>query len=398
MDEKVIRAWWAHRQGLDGSMTGSASASALERTGWQRSLGGVGPYLPLFARTGLSREAIDAAVADASIRELPSARGCMYLVPAAHYALALRLGQGSGEESEVTTAKRYFALTDAELDRLSQAVLDTLGDESLQPRDLKERLGGMVREFGAEGQKRGLLSTLPLALGRLEGAGEIRRIPNNGRLDQKRYAYARWPDNPLARVHLSEEEAHTELAHLYFRWAAPASLAHFQWFSGLSARAAKAAIAPLGLKPLAADDARLMFPDDRDALGSFEPPAEPRVVLTSNFDNIIHLRRDVSGLLAGADQLRILYGEGGSQKKGGLTDLQSHPIFDRGCLIGLWEYEAQTQMIVTATLETPPPTLGEAVARMEAFIRDNLGSGRTFSLDDPKRQAPRIAALRQMAS
>src|SRR5262245_61077775 len=41
----------------------------------QRSLGGVVPYLPLFARTGLSRAAIDAEVAAANILELPSARG-----------------------------------------------------------------------------------------------------------------------------------------------------------------------------------------------------------------------------------------------------------------------------------------------------------------------------------
>lgn len=400
MDEQVIRAWWAQRQGLDGSLSGAAPAVVLERTGWQRSLGGVGPYLPLFARAGLSRAAIDAAVVSLAMHELPAARGCMYLVPAAHFALALRLGQGKGEAGEIATARKYFGLTDAELDRLCQAVLDALdspGVGSLEPRALKEAVGGAVRDLGPEGQKRGITSTLSLALGRLEAAGEIRRVPNGGRPDQKRYSYARWRDNPLARAHLSEEEALAELARHYFRWIGPARLAHFQWFSGSSARAARAAIAPLGLVPLDSDDDRLIFPDDRDRLRSFQPPAEPQIALTSNFDNSLHLRRDVLALLANADHQRSLYGEQGTQQMGGLTDLQSHPILDRGCLIGLWEYDPDARSIVWATFDPPPPTLRDAVARMEAFVRDELGTGRTFALDDARSRESRLAALRKMA-
>jgi Winged helix DNA-binding domain len=398
VDEQVIRAWWAHRQGLDGSLSGASAAKVLEQTGWQRSLGGVGAYLPLFARAGLSREAIDASVAVLEMQELPAARGCMYVVPASTFALALRVGQGCGDEAEIATGKKYFGVTDAELDRLCLAVLDALSAASLQPRAIKDALQGAVREFGPEGQKRGVTSTLPLALGRLEAAGEIRRVPNNGRLDQKRYAYTRWHDNPRAQLHLADEEAHIALARHYFRWIGPARLAHFQWFSGLSAKAAKAAIAPLGLIPLDAGDDRLMFPADREALGAFRPPAEPQVVLTSYFDNLIHLHRDVPGLLATADHLPYLYGDHGAQQMGGLSDLQSHPIFDRGCLIGLWEYEPDTQSIVWATFDPPPPTLPEVVARMKAFVRGELGHSRTFALDDPKRRIPRIAALRQMAT
>ena len=35
MNEAVIRAWWAHRQGLDGSLAGATAAEVLERTGWE---------------------------------------------------------------------------------------------------------------------------------------------------------------------------------------------------------------------------------------------------------------------------------------------------------------------------------------------------------------------------
>src|SRR5215813_2013717 len=131
MDEDHLRAWWAHRQGLDGSLQGTSAASVLEQTGWARSVGGAGPYLTLFARAGLSRETVDAAVASLTIHELPAARGCTYVVPASDFALALRVGQGFGDEAQIATAKKYCGVTDTEIDQLCQAVLAALDAEPL---------------------------------------------------------------------------------------------------------------------------------------------------------------------------------------------------------------------------------------------------------------------------
>jgi len=72
MDEAKIRAWWAHKQGLDGSFAGSEPALVLESTGWARSVGGAAPYLTLWARAPVSRQAVDSAVADLEIHELPA--------------------------------------------------------------------------------------------------------------------------------------------------------------------------------------------------------------------------------------------------------------------------------------------------------------------------------------
>jgi Winged helix DNA-binding domain len=117
-------------------------------------------------------------------------------------------------------------------------------------------------------------STLPLALGRLQAEGHIRRVPTNGRLDQQRYRYTAWKPNPLDKFKLSAEEAYSELATRYFTWIGPASLAEFQWFSGLGVKAAKAAVGPLQLVPLADGDRRLMFASVREELLSFEPPKQ----------------------------------------------------------------------------------------------------------------------------
>src|SRR6267378_2964502 len=41
MDQSKLRAWWSHRQGLDGSLEGKSAAEVLGRVGWARSVGGV---------------------------------------------------------------------------------------------------------------------------------------------------------------------------------------------------------------------------------------------------------------------------------------------------------------------------------------------------------------------
>src|SRR5664279_3022919 len=93
MDAERLRAWWFHRQGLDGSLSVSAPADVLTKVGWARSVGGSGPYLSFYSRTGLSREAVDSAIADLKIHELPSARGCTYILPKTDFALGLRVGE-----------------------------------------------------------------------------------------------------------------------------------------------------------------------------------------------------------------------------------------------------------------------------------------------------------------
>ncbi|HEY1497596.1 MAG TPA: crosslink repair DNA glycosylase YcaQ family protein, partial [Candidatus Solibacter sp.] len=186
MDLATLRAWWAHRQGLDGAYEARSAADVLANTGWARSIGGAAPYLTLFARAGLSRESLDRDVADLAICELPSARGCTYVVPAADFALALKVGEGFSTKQELKQACSLGSSL-KEIDRLCAKVLDALANGPLEPKELREHLGGAVREFGPDGVKKGMATTLPVALGKLQGEGHIRRIATNGRFDQQRY-------------------------------------------------------------------------------------------------------------------------------------------------------------------------------------------------------------------
>jgi hypothetical protein len=394
MDITMLRAWWAHRQGLDGALAGKPADEVLAKTGWARSVGGAAPYLTLFARAGLTREAIDQAVADLEICELPAARGCTYVVPAADFALALKVGEGFSTTQEIKQACKLGA-TIAEIDRLCAKVLDALGQGPLDPKELRERLGGAVREFGPEGVKKGMATTLPLALGKLQEEGEIRRLATNGRLDQQRYRYTRWAPNPLAGYKPSLAEAQIELARRYFSWIGPATIAEFQWFSALGVKAAKAAIEPLGLVPLNEGDARLMLPADREALRTFKIPKKPEYVLTASIDGVTLLRRALSELLDPKDLDRKVMTDKGLVAGSGLADLPSHGIFDRGRLVGLWEYDVESESIAWTSFAPADAALKKAVARMEEFVRSQLGDARSFSLDSPKSRAPRVEALRK---
>jgi hypothetical protein len=394
MDDVRLRAWWAYRQGLDGRLAGSAPPATLEQAGWARSVGGVGPYLTLFSRAGVTREAADRAVASLEIHELPSARGCTYVVPARDFALALKVGQNF--IGEIKTAEK-LGVTAREIGKLCEAAVGALANGPLDPAELRDVLGPAVRSLGEEGKRKGLSTTLPVALDKLQSEGEIRRVPVNGRLDQQRYRYTLWRPNPLSRFALSAEECWTSLARLFFGWIGPATMAEFQAFAAIGVKAARTAVEPLRLEPVEKDSERLLLKEQREEWEAFRTPKRPEYALVSSLDGFALLHRDLRDVLAPADLKRKVVGEKGKAEIGTLPYLPSHGIVDRGRLVGLWEYDPAGNSVVSMFFVADDAALRKAVREMENFVRDELGDARSFSLDSPKSREPRIAALRAAA-
>jgi hypothetical protein len=317
-------------------------------------------------------------------------------LPASDYALALTVAAAADKDGEMKVAVK-LGVTEKEVDSLCVAVLQALKAGPADPEAIRDAVGAKARSLGPEGQKNGISSTLPLALCRLQLSGDIRRIPTSGRLDQQRYRYTLWNPNPLKGRKLTTEVAHTALARLHYQWIGPASEAEFQWFSGLGVKASKAALSPLGLVPIQADSDLLILPKDFDALNSFQPPKEPVYRLTSDLDSLVLLRRDHRSLSEAADldSLPVLTKEGAVG--GALADLPCHAIFDRGCLIGLWEYDQPSESIVWLSFIQSKRDLDAVVKITEEYVRIQLGDARSFSLDSPKSRQPRIEALRRAA-
>ncbi|MFJ8442295.1 DNA glycosylase AlkZ-like family protein [Kitasatospora griseola] len=381
-----LRAWWAHRQWLDGGAhRGASAAEVLAATGWARSVGGTAPYLGLFARAGLGRAAVDAALAAVEVQELPAARGCTYVLPAEDFALGLAAGAGVAE-AEIATAVRHLGVTRDEVEQLCLTVSELLSDtEPLGPQQIRAAAGPAARPLGEAGRRRGVSTTLPLALGLLQARGLIRRVPVNGRLDQQRYGYLRWD----RAVH---GEA-ADLARRYFAWAAPASVRHFRWFSGFNAATAKAALAPLELTRLPGDE--LLMPAELlDEWAAFTVPEQPAYALVAGIDGLHLLHRDLARLVDERDAGRLAPASRTGRSFGSESDPSTHLVVDRGRIVGFWEYDPEQRELVHQLFVPMDAALRAGIDAVETFVREELGDARSFGLDTPKSRAPKLAALR----
>lgn len=136
---------------------GGALEAALEGAGFIRTLGGVDVYLALHARVAdFERAHLDAATADRRTQVLPSARGCIYLVPKSYADDALGL-------AEHLTAPRMrrehdkAGIEPGELERVGEAVLELLADGPRSTHALRKELPeGTVRGLGEVGKKIGV--------------------------------------------------------------------------------------------------------------------------------------------------------------------------------------------------------------------------------------------------
>ncbi len=384
---ELLRAWAWHRQGLDGSLAGCGSEQVFERAGWARSIGGANPYLTLFARAGIRREQVDADLKAHRILELPTARGCTYVLGWQDFAWALQLGRDSAEATFKVLGR--LGVERGEITLLEEEVVHTLAEAggALDPRQLKEALGDSVRSLGEEGRKKGASTTLPTALGILQAHGRIRRVPANGRLDQQRYAYELWDMAPST---LDDEAVQAELIRRYLGWTGGATFKQSQWFTGFTVAQSKAALAAAGAAevPTAAGDVLWMMPADVERLQAFEVPAEEQIQLLAGSDTFVLLRRNVPELLAEEDRSPELAGASALT-----ADLPDHPIVDRGRIIGLWQYDPGVQRIVAWVFGGATPAVTRRIAEVEDWIREDLGDFRAFSLDSPAGRRKRIDKL-----
>jgi Winged helix DNA-binding domain len=384
---ELLRAWAWHKQGLDGSLTGCTAEEVFSRAGWARSVGGANPYLTLFARAGLRREQVDADVLALRIYELPSARGCTYILGAEDFAWALKLGKDSAEAFKVLGR---LGVDRGELTLLEEQVLHTLAEAGrpLDPKQLKDELGDSVRSLGEEGKRQGVSTTLPTALGLLQRDGRIRRVPANGRLDQQRYAYTLW-DLPPSRLDL--DAARTELIRRYLGWTGGATLKQSQWFSGFTVAQSKAALAAVGAVEVttAAGEVLWMLPDDVERLANFAVPADEQIQLLAGTDSLVLQRRNSGEMFAEEDRGRKVLGSNLAIQ----ADLPDHPIFDRGRIIGMWQYDPGRARIASWLFGAPTPAVARRIEEVEAWIRQDLGDFRSFSLDSPASRQERIDAL-----
>ncbi len=386
-----LRAWAWHRQGLDGSLAGCTAEQVFARAGWARSIGGANPYLTLFARAGIRREQVDADIRAHRILELPTARGCTYVLGRKDFDWALQLGRDAAETTFKVLGR--LGVDRGEITLLEEQVVHILDEASgpMDPKQLREQLGESVRSLGEDGRKKGAATTLPTALGILQAHGRIRRVPANSRLDQQRYAYELWDLGPSM---LTDDDARAELIRRYLGWTGGATFNQTRWFTGFTVAQSTAALAAVHAVEVttAAGDTLWMLPDDVGRLAAFEEPSEEQIQLLAGSDSLVLLRRNAADLLAEDDRDRDVLAPQALQ-----ADLPDHPILDRGRIIGLWQYDPGRERIVSWLFAGATPAVTRRIAEVEAWIRDDLSDFRAFSLDSPASRQSRIDRLAAVA-
>jgi hypothetical protein len=390
-----LRAYLAHRQGLL-ELSSASNHDVLQKVGWARSVGGHNAYITLFSRNGSSKEQTESDAKASNIYEFASARGCTYFLPRDDFQVGIKAGQGFNDASAIRTAKTKLSFTDEDLDKLNMGILDALKGGALDTNGIKKELGDLVMNFGDADKKVGQTTSLSLGLLNLQANGKIRRVPKGWALEAQSYLYELFKDGPMVDDSYPKEQAYADLADRFWKWNGMASLAHFQWFSGLGVVASKAATSFLNLVPV--DGTGLLIHEgDLDDYRRFEAPEKPLYRLITNLDSMFLHRRDVTLFVDSTDAERKVPSERGTGALLKAVDLHNHAIVDRGRIVGLWEYEVYSASLVYSLFVPMNDALEHEIRRTEAFIRDQLGDCRCFSLDSPKSRQPAIDALRAMS-
>ena len=392
---ELLRAWWAHKQGLLEPLASATPAVVLARAGWARSVAGAGPYLTLHARAGLSREAVDAAVAAVEIHELPAARSCTYVLPTSDYALALTLAAAAGD-GEMKLALK-LGVTQKEVDALCDAVLLALKNGPAEPDRIRATVGPKARSLGAERTEKGpRLYPAPWPSTACRSPATSAACPPMATWTSSATAM-RSGNLTLKHSKLSPAEAYTALARLYFQWIGPATLAEFQWFSGLGVKDRRGRPRAPRSRPSGHRLRSPAFPPGPRRPVVLQAPRRPR------------LPPRLEPRFPGPPAPRPPHPPGprrprpfpatrpGQSLPLGLSDLPCHALLDRGRLVGLWDYDPASESIVCFNFIQRNKDLDAAIKNTEDYVRIQLGDARSFSLDSPKSRVRRLAALRQAA-
>ncbi|MGE3350314.1 MAG: crosslink repair DNA glycosylase YcaQ family protein [Planctomycetota bacterium] len=410
LSNDLVRAIRLAAQGM-ANVPGAPVARVVARSGFVRTLGGAEAYLGVRARQRtMHRPALELSVDRGDLQVLPAVRGCIYLVPREDAALCLRIAARLSK-ARVDRELRRAGVTPRELAATAQQALATLRHGPLGTTALRKAMPeDAVRSLGDAGRKVGIGSTLPPALRELEFAGAIERAPEGGRLDTERYLWRVTAGGPFAAVDVPDDpvEQAAMLLERFVRWTGVATLVQFQAWSGLTAREARAAVPRSDVVPAAAVEATgtVLCSPHLDELLHLEPAVAHATAFLPFEDNLVHLFGG-AGHLCDPEFLDLPvpgWGRGAAGRGDGATTLRtaSHPalrpLIADGRLSGFWEYDPDAGVAVPSCFRTPSRQaqvlIEELSASTSAFLREELGHGRSFSLDTDDDLRRRLALLR----
>ncbi|MBK8099075.1 MAG: winged helix DNA-binding domain-containing protein [Planctomycetes bacterium] len=379
--------------------------TTLAATGFVRTLGGSDVYVAARSRVpGTTRAQLDAAVAARELQVVPAVRGCIYLVPAANAPLCLRVAEHLSRDRDRRDADKA-GIRPGELERLGDAVLAALTRTGPATTDVLRRAlpEGSIRSLGDRGKKVGVSSPLPPTLRRLEFAGQIERTLPDGRLDTERYLWRVTARNPFTKARLPDDpiDLHARLLQRFAANAGVGTLRAFSAWAGIPLRDAKAAAAKVELVPvaIAGADEPAFATAGIEALLADAERADEAVALLPFEDNLPHLAGGPHSFVDEAFHGLSVpsWGNQRPQPLGTAAHLAFRSVLADGGVVGFWEYDPDARIVVTRCFQAPSRAAAKQLAKLAdelgAFLRDELGHGHSFSLDDDDALRERLQML-----
>src|SRR6516162_1487219 len=386
----LLNSWRMHRQFLDNPYPSKNILDLIRAVGWIYSPGCSTPYLSLCARIPAHRaEELNKLVFDDhKLIQLETLRGCTMLVPRDQANVALRIRPRTFTELS-KQARQQMPVTEAEMEKLKTAILKALHPSAKTLEQIQHAVpANLVRDFGIDLKRIGLISSLSLAVNLLKEEGKLLKQQGKKRLDSTEYSYvltsALLPEaDPF---NLRMEEACAQLAAQYFRAEAPARVKDFAWWAGINVTdAIKGAneVKPK-LVPISVDDTKdefLISESDIESLLSFKPP-EAALSFIPYRDTFLKGQREVVNRFVPDEHADKPF----SRWKGKLINDPLATVVLNGRVVGVWEWNEDDESVDLLLFDSSvPKSLERAIhkraAELATFIRSNLGEVRLQGSD-----------------
>ena len=274
------------------------------------------------------------------IHELPTARGCTYVVPATDFAWGLQVGRGAAE-AEVKVLGRLGIERDEDR-TVGRVGAGNPAAVQRQPHNNRWTLASLRKSWaespqhGRSGQEEGLKHDAARRFGIV--AGRRAHPPCAGQRAVGPATLLVCGVGVAGNRPATKQCGH--VVERFLGWTGGATLGQVRWFTAFTVAQSKKALAGIGAVGMktAGDDVLWMMPEDVSLMATFEVPTDEDVQLLAGSDSLVLLRRNSSDL----------FDEKGKASVQGMTgsalaaDLSDHPIVDRGRIIGLWQYDRRT--------------------------------------------------------
>lgn len=358
----LLRREWLARQSLRPVTAPRALVDAVGAIGWVPAPVGASMVLALRARGLIAHRAeLDEAVLrKGELAVVPGPRGMAWLCPCADAALvrSFSVADHAAREARVASA---CALTAKDLTGARDALRAAL-DAPRTAEELRAKLPpAFTRPLGSVGQRAGAFTTAGLVLRGMWCVGEVVRAPASGRVDGDAFTYA---IDPRPRVTPNAAEAVDLVAARWFNAHGPASARTFAAAFGIAAGRASAALKPLHLKAIHAEelDDHLLTPGGVEAA----PWAEPEVVFLGLRDPLTDAMPSLSGLVAAPLAKSLM-----------MRHLGPGPVvLVDGEVRGAWSVDAVGRVIVRPVGLVSPELFARMTAegeRVARFVAESFG-------------------------